>query len=199
MTTVTRGRSTSIAPLRLSRTRKKVWTEDELANLPDDGKYELVDGELDYMPPAFPEHGKTTFKFGLKIGNFVERRKLGDCFDGQTGFWMKSGNLRSPDISFVSPARAAALKHPDREFFVGAPDLAVETLSGSDRPKRIAEKLRDYFESGARLVWLLDKPSKTVRVHRDPENCITLGPRDMLSGEDVLPGFKIRVAKLFEE
>ena len=161
--------------------QKKVWTDEELLALPENGKHELVNGELVHMSPARPQHGKQIFSFSLRLGNFVNRRKLGECYDGQTSFWMKSGNLRSPDISFIPHARVKLLESAGDTFFHGAPDLAVEVLSPSERSKDIAEKLVDYFESGARLVWLIDSATKTVRVHRDAINFKLLQIGDTLS------------------
>src|SRR6185295_14603594 len=138
-------------------TLTKIWTEEELLALPkDDGKYELVDGELVLMPPARPEHGQTTMSLGVEVGAFVKKHKLGYCYDGQTGFWMTSGNLRSPDISFIPHTRAKGLERDSEAFFKGAPDLAIEVLSPSERPKATAGKLKDYFESGTRLAWVVD-------------------------------------------
>jgi len=198
MPTLIRARAPeALAPLRLQRPRKKIWTEQALLRLPEDGKYELVDGELEHMPPAAPEHGETNVEMTLPFAGFVKRHKLGKCYDGQTGFWMKSGNLRSPDLSFVSHDRLKMIAPTTGVFFRGAPDLAVEILSPSDRPKRIAGKLNDYFESGARRVLLVDEKSKSVRVHLSPENFKVLQIDDTLSGEDVLPGFKLPLSKLF--
>ncbi|HLX64141.1 MAG TPA: Uma2 family endonuclease [Planctomycetota bacterium] len=177
----------------------KPWTEAELLALPkDDGKCELVNGELICMSPAGPDHGDQTLSFGAEVQLFVKRRKLGKCYDGQTGFWMKSDNLRSPDISYIPNERLPLLeKARSGAFYFGAPDLVVEVLSITERPKDIADNLRDYFESGTRLAWLLVSFTKTVRVYRDPVKFKLLRVGDTLTGEDVLPGFKIALAKIF--
>jgi Uma2 family endonuclease len=181
-------------------TLTKTWTEEELLALPkDDGKYELVDGELERMPPARPEHGKTTISLGSEVCIFVKKHKLGYCYDGQTGFWMKSGNLRSPDISFIPTARAKTLERDSQAFYKGAPDLAIEVLSPTERPKATAGKLKDYFESGTRLAWVVNNPTRTVRVHRDAQNFTLLRIGDTSDGEDVLPGFKLPLAELFAD
>ena len=196
MTTLVKARvPASTAYLRSPR---QIWTEAHLMALPkEDGKYELVDGELELTPPAKPEHGECSADFMIDLGMFVRRHKLGRCYDGQTGFWMNSGNLRSPDISFITHERIKTMQRATHAFFCGAPDLAVEVLSPSDRPARIAGKLKDYFASGSSLVWLIDPRAKTVRVHRAAADCKVLGVKDTLRGEDVLPGFKLPLSKLF--
>jgi len=47
-------------------------------------------------------------------------------------------------------------------------------------------------------VWLIDPTSKTVLVYRSLTNVRELTVNDELTGEDVLPGFVVKVAELFE-
>ncbi len=177
----------------------KIWTEDELLALPDDdGKYELVNGELILMSPAGGLHGRHTGRLFSRLAVFVEDHKLGECYDGQTGFWMKSGNLRAPDISFVSKQRLEECGGPTERFFHIAPELAVEVISPNERRKKIEEKLVDYFESGTLLVWFVFSRSRTVRVYRDAKSSTLPGEHEVLSGEEVVPGFSFPIQRLFE-
>lgn len=78
-----------------------------------------------------------------------------------------------------------------------AADLCVEVLSPDERPKRIDEKLHEYFACGVRMVWLIDLESRTVTVFREPTESRLLCEDAKLTGEDILPGFECRVAELF--
>jgi len=51
---------------------------------------------------------------------------------------------------------------------------------------------------GTPLVWVLDPEQRTVTVYRSLTDVRTLGPEDELTGEEVIPGFRVRVAELFE-
>ncbi|MDE3074139.1 MAG: Uma2 family endonuclease [Chloroflexota bacterium] len=47
----------------------------------------------------------------------------------------------------------------------GAPDLAVEVLSEGQHGEAYAKpKVREYFEAGAQLVWLVDVNRREVRL-----------------------------------
>lgn len=84
-------------------------------------------------------------------------------------------------------------------IFRGAPDLAVEILVPKDRPLRLVEKLRGYFESGTRLARIINPAKCKVVVHRTLEPDRLLRVSDALDGEDVLPGFRLPRAELFAE
>jgi Uma2 family endonuclease len=178
-------------------TRKRTWTDEELESLPEDGsKYELVDGEL-IMSPVPANHGTICVRLIILIGSFVQRRKLGEVYDSSTGFRLSHEVLLSPDVSFVSKSRLKLiLRAPDR-FLCGAPDLAVEVLSPSDRMQELHRKLDLYFQHGTRLVWIVNWKIEQIHIYR-PDNIEALTqPAEVLSGADVLPGFKCRLSQIF--
>jgi Uma2 family endonuclease len=108
---------------------------------------------------------------------------------------MKSGRVRLPDVAFVSTARLPKTREPIPTL---SPDLAVEVLSESNTPDEIAQKLQEYFESGTRLTWIIDPPTRTVAVYHGPgEPTRVLDVNAQLDGEQVVPGFTLPVADLF--
>ena len=109
---------------------------------------------------------------------------------------MANGNLRAPDISFVSRQRLKDAG-PLTSFFKGAPDLAVEVLSPSNSRREIDDGLRDYFLSGTRLVWVIDPDQRSAEICRSLSERRMVGPSGTLDGEDVLPGFKLLLSDLF--
>jgi Uma2 family endonuclease len=79
----------------------------------------------------------------------------------------------------------------------GKAELPIEVISPSERPKRIREKVQDWFAGGALRVWLFYPRTRNVYVLRSPTGVQILGPDDTLSGEKVLPGFSCPVGALF--
>jgi Uma2 family endonuclease len=82
-------------------------------------------------------------------------------------------------------------------FLRGAPDLAVEVLSPSDSPGDVQQKVRDYLDAGARLVWTIAPEARTASVYRASSSARLLREADHLDGEDLLPGLSIPLAELF--
>ena len=181
---------------------KKVWTEEELQSLPEDGFiHELVQGELVISPKNDPFHGDICVGLSTALKNFVEAGRLGAVWDSSTGFWMNNRNCRAPDISFIPKERLRKLgiKRSSRKFFPGAPDLAIEVLSPNNTRTEINERLADFFSSGTQIAWLIDPDTESVEICHSVAERRRIGLDAELDGEKLLPGFRYPVAELFKE
>ena len=106
-----------------------------------------------------------------------------------------SKRVRLPDVAFVSAARLPKSSEPIPSL---APDLAVEVLSESNTPGEIRQKLTEYFDSGTRLAWVVDPAKRTVAVYHGASDATSVLAEDgKLDGEQVVPGFEMKVADLF--
>jgi Uma2 family endonuclease len=181
---------------------KKVWTEAELQSLPEDGYiHEVVDGELIMSPKNDFFHGDISSELLMAMRSFVRANGLGAVLDSSTGFWMKNRNCRAPDVSFVSRARLRELgfKRSTRRFFPGAPDLAVEVLSPNNTRAQIDARLKDFFESGTQIAWVIDPDQQCVEVCHSLTRRALVGSGGFLDGEHLLSGFRYPIADLFKE
>jgi Uma2 family endonuclease len=163
------------------------------------GRWELVKGELIRMSPAGGTHGELTAVLAQVLRNFVRPRKLGKVFGAETGFYTghDPDTVRGADALFYSNARVEELG--DLTGFLRlAPDLAVEVMSPGDTWYEIEEKVAEYLTAGVRLIWIVTAKTKSVHVYRPRQEALRLSREDKLTGEDVLPGFEVTVAELFE-
>ena len=71
-------------------------------------------------------------------------------------------------------------------------------LSPSDNPVDLQQKVRDYLEAGAQLVWVVAPEAKTVTVYRADSSARLLREHESLEGEDVLPRLAIPLAEVFQ-
>lgn len=177
----------------------RLMTVEEFARLPEDRHYrlELVRGRVVREPPPAWPHGRLVVKLIRCIDEFAEEHGLG-LTSTETGFalYRDPDTLRAPDISFLSNERAAkpGYRGPYQRI---APDLVVEVLSPSDRRRAILDKVNDYLGAGSRVVWVVDPKRQIVTVHRPGAGPKRLESRDVLRGDDVLPGFELPLVKLF--
>jgi Uma2 family endonuclease len=183
----------------VSTAETKLMTADELLKLPDDGsRYELVKGELQRMSPTGDEHGSITMELASALHQHVKRNNLGRVYAAETGFKLESNpdTVRAPDIAFVSQERIQVTGSL-QGYRGGAPDLAVEVTSPGNTKREMAEKVREYFVAGARLVWIVNPKPKTVTVYRSLTDIEVLTEQDTLEGGEVVQGFQISVAEIF--
>ena len=179
--------------------RHALMTAEELFALPgDDDKYELVEGALIRMAPTGGEHGAVTVRIGRMLDEYVEAHGLGICSGAETGFILRRGPdvVRAPDAAFIAKARIPEAGIPTT-YWPFAPDLAVEVVSPSDRFSDVQTKIAEYFAAGTRLAWVVEPATRTVHVYRSADAMQSLGKDDELRGEDVIPGFRCPVSRLF--
>jgi Uma2 family endonuclease len=182
----------------MTQSTTTLMTADELLEHHAElGRCELIDGELKKMSPAGADHGWITFNLSMLIGQHVAAHTLGKVYSAETGFLLRRNpdTVREADIPFVRTERLPTGPQPG--YFEGAPDLAVEVLSPGDRASEVAEKVDLWLTSGASRVWVVDPRRRTVTVHSDPKHARTLHADETLDGEDLLPGFAVRVGDLF--
>lgn len=174
-------------------------TEADVLRLDDheDRLCELVDGTLVEKPVGYEESLIASQIIHLLL-TFVRPRKLGRV-SGEGGMMrILPTQVRIPDVAYVSFVSLAAAGFPTGPVPRVWPDLAVEVLSDSNTRKEMKIKLAEYFESGTRLVWYVDPPTRTVEVFTSPEHPRCLTEADRIDGGDVLPGFEVGVAEFFD-
>ena len=177
----------------------QTMTADELFLMKDDGfRYDLVKGELRKMSPAGGEHGAIIVRLTVALGQYVEENDLGVVFGAETGFKLASNpdTVLGPDVAFVSNEKIPPTGIPVA-YWPGAPDLAVEVISPGNTRREMEEKIEEYLAAGVRLVWIISPKRRTVIVHQGDVEPVTLAESDTLDGQDVVPGFKYSVARLF--
>lgn len=159
---------------------------------------ELIDGTLVEKPMGFAE-GQIAMRLGARLTAYADDHDLGVVSGADSTLRMKTGQVRLPDVVFVSYAHLPGKVLPPEKVPTLTVDLAVEVLSESNTTAEIAQKLRELFQSGTRLAWVVDPPTRTVAVYHGPgEPTRVLRESESLDGESVMPGFSLPIAALFK-
>jgi Uma2 family endonuclease len=174
------------------------YTADDLLTLPDGDRFELVDGRLVEMHMG-TESCYIGTRLSRLLGNHCESPFAGWVLGSEASYQFlpdRPNLVRKPDVSFIRVGRL-----PNEELPRGhtrlAPDLAVEVVSPNDLYYEVEEKVREYRQAGVRLVWIVVPPSRSILVRRLDGTITEVHEGDELSGEDVVPGFRCRVADVF--
>jgi len=176
-------------------TTEQLLTAEDLERLPDDSSviYELDEGRLICSSPSASLSSIVGANVLAEIAPFVKQHQLGVCLGADGGFklWSDPDTVRAPDVSFVRADRIPKGGIPRRGFWPGAPDLAVEVLSPSNRPGEMWRRIGDLLNAGARLIWVIDPEQRTAMTIRSDGGTLLVGEDGVLDGEDVLPGFTL--------
>lgn len=180
-------------------TQAQTVTAEQLLRMPDDGfRYELVRGELRKMAPAGHAHGRITVRLTWRLAQHVEAHDLGVVYAAETGFLLAVDPdvVRAPDVAFVRKERVA-LAAEARGYFPAAPDLAVEVISPGDTYAEVEEKVMVWLEAGTGMVLAVDARTRTVTRYRGLGDITILTEKDVIDGEEIVPGWTMPVADLF--
>lgn len=176
---------------------KKLITAEEFSLLPDplDGtRQELFRGAIMKFPLPGMLHGMTCSKVIRRFGDFIDRDGLG-TLTAIVGIITERDpdTVRGPDVGFWSHERLSLIP---AGYIESAADLLVEVLSPSNTSKQIRAKLQEYFSMGVQMVWVVASEGRFVTVYRNPDEGRILHEKAIITGEDVLPGFRCKVVDL---
>jgi Uma2 family endonuclease len=171
-------------------------TVDDLYRVPENGKAEIVNGELVLVSPTGGVPGRAAGEIYVSLRDYERRVGGGYAFPDNVGFIVNLPNRRSfsPDAAFYKGEMRGGL------FLEGAPVFAVEVRSTDDygpaAEKRMAQKRADYFAAGTVVVWDVDVlREKVVRVFRAsaPENLTIYRTDEAAEAAPALPGWMMSV------
>lgn len=182
----------------MSTTSIALMTAEELMQLPrGEFQHELINGELITMVlPGFP-HGRMQARLVVPLMQFVLERDLGEVF-GELGFQLTvdPDTVIGPDVCFISKERLQQAGDV-KGFWQGPPDIAVEIVSPRDSRPRVRERTSLWLSFGAKQVWIVNSKNCTVTVHRSPSDATTFSGSDYLEAQDLLPGFRLSLDRIF--
>ncbi|MFB2881376.1 Uma2 family endonuclease [Floridanema aerugineum] len=151
-------------------------------------------GELIIMPPVGGESGNRESELNADLAIWNRQTRLGYTFSSSTVFKLPNGGDRSPDAAWISRERWEALSPEQRRKFPPiAPDFVIELRSETDNLSALQEKMWEYLDAGVRLGWLINPQQQQVEIYRLGEAVEVRNLPTELLGEDVLPGFSLRL------
>lgn len=172
-------------------------TVHELAALAgNDGRYDLIRGDLLEMAPAGGEHGEIAAGIIGRLWAHATANDLGRVYTSETGFVFARDpdTVLAPDAAFIRKERV-----PERTtgFYEIAPDLVVEVVSPGDSAHYVSTKVMEFLNGGVWVVWIVDPSVNTITVYRRDLSAQILTQSDLLDGGDIIPDFTVAVADIF--
>ena len=163
----------------------------------ENGKYELVRGEIEFMPPPGIRHGEVQTNVAFVIKLFLKSHRIGRVVTESGAITERDpDSVRGPDVSFYSAERlpygVEVIAYHELP-----PDLCMEVMSPSDTITGLRAKAHEYLNGGVKLVWIVDPDTCTVTIYDSEMKSIVLEAEAILTAESVLPGFNCVVSDFF--
>ncbi len=156
-------------------------------------RWELVCGELIAVPSPTLLHQEVVSRVLVALRQHVGTVKGLSVPDVE--FALSEDDRVRPDVCAILGENAARIDF-NRIPIPGAPDIAVEVISPSERTWESYEKVRNYPQKGVREVWRIYPQSAGVEIHRGG-NSRFLERGDKITS-DLLPGFELPIESLFD-
>lgn len=174
----------------------KLTYEDYLL-LPEDKRYEIIDGELFMTPSPKTMHQRLIVKLFRIIDDFVSKGELGEVFIAPYDVALSKHDIVQPDIIFVSKERSNIITELNIQ---GSPDMVIEILSPSTKERDLVLKRKLYAAFGIKEYWIVDPENEKItlltlgKIGYEDQGGIKGGCKSLL-----LKGLKIDIAKLFKK
>jgi Uma2 family endonuclease len=165
----------------------------------DDLLYEVVDNQLVELAPMGAYEVRLATLLTARIETVARQHQLGRTvqemlFDLTTA----TARKRRPDVAFVSFDRWPLYRRiPRTEAWEVVPNLAVEVVSRMDSGDHIVDKVAEYFRASVERVWVVFPSQEQVYVYDSPTSVRILTRTDELSGDPILPNFRLPLVELF--
>jgi Uma2 family endonuclease len=173
-----------------------------MALIPDeDVLYEVVDDQVVELAPMGAYEVWIATVLVVRLATFARQHQLGRAMQEML-FDLTRATVRKrrPDVAFVSFDRWPLQRPiPRAEAWEVVPNLAVEVVSRTDSGDYIVDKVAEYFHAGVERVWVVFPSQEQVYIYDSPTSVRILTRTDEVSGDPILPHFRLPLVELFED
>ena len=152
----------------MSLAKETYYTIEDIYNLPEGKRAELIDGQIYFMAPPTYRHQEIVFELSLTIGNYIKSKK-GPCKVLPAPFAVfltkNKKNYVEPDISVICDKSKLTEKGCN-----GSPDWIIEIVSPSSKNMDYHTKLFKYRNTGVREYWIVDPMKSRIMAHNFKSN-----------------------------
>lgn len=172
---------------------KKIYTIEDIENLPEGQRAELIDGDLYLFAAPTRIHQEISYQISRIIGNYISGNK-GTCKVYPAPFDVR---LFGDDSVVVQPDISVTCD-PDKltdKGCSGAPDWIIEVVSPSSIEQDYYRKLGLYQAAGVKEYWIVNPETQKTTVYVFPRQYGLYDFTDEIP-VSIYPGFSIRISDL---
>lgn len=156
-----------------------------------------ADGQIVFEMPTKTQTGFQNADLIAEVVIWNRKAKLGYVSDSNGGYTLPDASVRAPDVAWVSHERWNALSNIEQDKFAQVcPDFVIELMSDPGETYTLPAKMEKYLQNGVRLGWVVNPFGQQTTIYRPNAEPETKPFTATLSGEDVLPGFDLRLSEI---
>jgi Uma2 family endonuclease len=161
---------------------------------PEDGyKYEWNHGVIE-------KQSKMNFNQLFIAENLINffltlKSSVGGTLAAEVSTFLTPEVMRVPDLAYFSASQMRLMANNESQV----PEFAIEIISPTDRQIKILDKLRQYFETGVKVVWHIYPEFETVYVYHSTENVIICKGETVCSADAVIKGYEMKAKAIFQK
>ncbi len=187
------GRMSPVMPVAASLR----FTYSDYLLLPEDRRYEVIDGDLFMTPSPTTYHQRISRNLEFLLHRHVREKGIGEVLYAPCDVVLSETDVVQPDLLFVSRERAGII---GEKCVSGAPDLVVEVLSEATAERDRTVKAKLYARAGVRELWIVDPSERSIALLANtPEGFLR---KAFFSSSEtlrspLLPGLEIPLVEIF--
>ncbi|MBF0492200.1 MAG: Uma2 family endonuclease [Deltaproteobacteria bacterium] len=182
----------------MAQAQKIKFSYEDYLLMPEDKRYELIDGDLLMTPSPSWKHQTAISRLFEKINKFVRSKKMGEVRFAPLDVFLSPEDVVQPDLLFLSKDR---LKQVTERNIQGAPDLVVEVLSpGTEQRDRLVKR-KLYSRFGVKEYWIVDPERKNIEVitwEGSDFKTFQVFPENALFKSPLMEGLSFHIKEIFE-
>lgn len=182
----------------------KKYSYEDLEKLPDDERYEIIDGDLFIMESPHGRHQLLLNEINIQISNFLKNKKC-TVFIAPFDVVLSKSKKKNEIYNVVQPDIMVLCDMSKYEggYIFGGPDFVIEIISPFNKANDHFRKFNLYQKYGVKEYWLVDYKEHVILPYILNEKGIYELPRAYDLSEDIkvhtLKGLTISLKKFLEE
>ncbi len=156
------------------------------------GSYEFVRGRI-IEKKEMKQDEFFIIKFLTRLFAQTVAYREGDELTPEMDSYIDDVRKRRPDLGYFTMSQIMATRTGN----LVKSRFAIEILSDSEYHQDVLDKIQDYFDGGAQLVWYIVPKQQRIYVYTAPGESKAYKGADVISAAPVVPDFQFTVADLF--
>jgi Uma2 family endonuclease len=157
-----------------------------------EGSFEFVRGRI-IPKPAIKQDEAHIASFLIRIFVQTDAYERGDSLLPKMDSYVDGVRKRVPDLTYLTAEQKAAIRRGERVRTL----FAIEILSDSESYEDVTDKVQDYFDARAQLVWYIAPRQKRVYVYTTATESVAYKGGATIAAAPLLPDFQFKIVDLF--